>query len=135
MRISLLGNIFVNLDVENLGQVFTPQHIVSDMLGLIQNTTKMKNPRFLEPSCGNGAFFKHLPQNKIAIELDSNVIADSNVLNTDFFSYPVSEKFDVIIGNPPYVRYQDIVESTKFLLSRYSDMFDSRSNLYLFFYL
>lgn len=133
MRISLLGNIFVNLDVENLGQVFTPQHIVSDMLGLIQNTTKMKNPRFLEPSCGNGAFFKHLPQNKIAIELDSNVIADSNVLNTDFFSYPVSEKFDVIIGNPPYVRYQDIVESTKFLLSRYSDMFDSRSNLYLFF--
>lgn len=133
MRISLLGNIFVNLDVENLGQVFTPQHIVSDMLGLIQNTTKMKNPRFLEPSCGNGAFFKHLPENKIAIELDSNVIADSNVLNTDFFSYPVSEKFDVIIGNPPYVRYQDIVESTKFLLSRYSDMFDSRSNLYLFF--
>lgn len=133
MRISLLGNIFVNLDVENLGQVFTPQHIVSDMLGLIKNTTKMKNPRFLEPSCGNGAFFKHLPQNKIAIELDSNVIADSNVLNTDFFSYPVSEKFDVIIGNPPYVRYQDIVESTKFLLSRYSDMFDSRSNLYLFF--
>nr|WP_257005761.1 class I SAM-dependent methyltransferase [Helicobacter pullorum] len=103
------------------------------MLGLIQNTTKMKNPRFLEPSCGNGAFFKHLPKNKIGIELDINVIADSDILNTDFFSYPVSEKFDVIIGNPPYVRYRDIVESTKFLLSRYSDMFDSRSNLYLFF--
>ena len=128
-----LESISMNLDVANLGQVFTPQHIVSDMLGLIKNTTKMKNPRFLEPSCGNGAFFKHLPQNKIAIELDSNVIADSNVLNTDFFSYPVSEKFDVIIGNPPYVRYQDIAESTKFLLSRYSDIFDSRSNLYLFF--
>ena len=133
MPTSRLESISMNLDVANLGQVFTPQHIVSDMLGLIKNTTKMKNPRFLEPSCGNGAFFKHLPQNKIAIELDSNVIADSNVLNTDFFSYPVSEKFDVIIGNPPYVRYQDIAESTKFLLSRYSDIFDSRSNLYLFF--
>ena len=133
MLIFPLGSIFMNLNVEHLGQVFTPQHIVSDMLGLIQNTTKAKNPRFLEPSCGNGAFFKHLPKNKIGIELDINVIADSDILNTDFFSYPVSEKFDVIIGNPPYVRYQDIVESTKFLLSRYSDMFDSRSNLYLFF--
>ena len=59
----------MNLDVANLGQVFTPQHIVSDMLGLIQNTTKMKNPRFLEPSCGNGAFFKYLPQNKVGIEI------------------------------------------------------------------
>ena len=121
------------LNVENLGQVFTPQHIVSDMLNLIRNTSKLQNARFLEPSCGNGAFFKHLPKNKVGIEIDSNVVVDSKILNIDFFAYPVSEKFDIIIGNPPYVRYQDILESTKFLLSGYNHFFDSRSNLYLFF--
>ena len=41
----------MNLNVESLGQVFTPPHIVSDMLALVQNSG-----RFLEPSCGNGAF-------------------------------------------------------------------------------
>ena len=133
MLIFRLESISMNLDVANLGQVFTPESIINDMLGLIKNTAKMQNPRFLEPSCGNGAFFKHLPNNKVGIELDSNVIADSKVLNIDFFAYPVSEKFDVIIGNPPYVRYQDIVESTKFLLSAYDTIFDSRSNFYLFF--
>lgn len=29
----------------------------------------------------------------------------------DFFDFPVSEKFDTIIGNPPYVRFQDIAFS------------------------
>lgn len=123
----------MNLDVVNLGQVFTPPHIVSDMLNLIQSTKRLSNPRFLEPSCGNGAFFENLPSNKIGIELDSKVVCDESVLNVDFFSYPVSEKFDCIIGNPPYVRYQDISDSTKFLLNAYKNIFDSRSNLYLFF--
>ena len=49
----------------------------------------------------------------------------------DFFDYPVAEKFDTIIGNPPYVRYQDIGESTKQKFT--SNLFDERSNLYLFF--
>ena len=44
MPISLLGSIFMNLDIEHLGQVFTPQHVVVDMLALVKN-----NGRFLEP--------------------------------------------------------------------------------------
>lgn len=117
----------MNLNVESLGQVFTPQHIVSDMLALVQN-----NGRFLEPSCGNGAFYENLPSNKVGIELDSS-IACKGALQLDFFSYPVSEKFDVIIGNPPYVRFQDIRAHTKELLTPFMSMFDERSNLYLFF--
>lgn len=119
---------FKSLNIETLGQVFTPQNIVLDMLTLVKN-----NGRFLEPSCGDGAFFKNLPQNKVGIELDSSVIEDSYILNIDFFSYPLSEKFDTIIGNPPYVRYSDINYNTKILLSSFSAMFDERSNLYLFF--
>ncbi len=54
------------LNVENLGQVFTPQHIVSDMLNLIRNTSKLQNARFLEPSCGNGAFLNIYQKIKLA---------------------------------------------------------------------
>ena len=116
------------LNIKNLGQVFTPQNIVADMMSLIKN-----NGRFLEPSVGNGAFYKNLPNQKIGIELDSRVINDKSVLNTDFFAYDTAEKFDTIIGNPPYVRYQDIGFETKFLLAPFKSMFDERSNLYLFF--
>ena len=140
MPISHIKGIFVNreseLNIAHLGQVFTPQHIVGNMLKLIQSTKRVENPRFLEPSCGNGAFFTHLPRNKVGIETDSKILVDSphsGILNADFFSYDLSEKFDTIIGNPPYVRYQDILDSTKSLLKPFSAMFDMRTNLYLFF--
>jgi adenine-specific DNA-methyltransferase len=51
--------------------------------------------------------------------------------NGDFFDYPLSEQFDTIIGNPPYVRLQDVTVGTKKRLK--SDLFDGRSNLFLFF--
>lgn len=113
-----------NYNVEKLGQVFTPTHIVSQMLQLCRN-----NGRVLEPSCGNGAFFNNIPF-CIGIEIDKE-LCNGNMLNMDFFDYPITEKFDTIIGNPPYVRYQDILPSTKSKLS--FSMFDQRSNLYLFF--
>lgn len=46
----------------------------------------------------------------------------------DYFDY--EEKADTIIGNPPYVRYQDILTTTR---SKLPKGFDNRSNLYLFF--
>lgn len=129
MHIFILKDTLMNtFNVKELGQVFTPQYIVSDMMNLIQN-----NGRFLEPSCGDGAFFKNLPSNKVGIEIDKNVINDEQILNIDFFNYPLNEKFDTIVGNPPYVKYQDIKIETKILLKIYNQIFDERSNLYLFF--
>ncbi|GAB4203630.1 MAG: class I SAM-dependent methyltransferase [Bacteroidia bacterium] len=117
-------------DVEKYGQVFTPQDIVAQMLLLKKN-----NGRTLEPSAGDGAFANHLTGDFVAIEIDKkhavNITEQSKVLNIDFFDYPVKEKFDTIIGNPPYVRYQDIALETKKKLN--SSLFDERSNLYLFF--
>lgn len=112
------------LDVENLGQVFTPMRIVSEMLELRKNVGSV-----LEPSCGNGAFFSQI-DNCVGIEFDSSV-APEGALIMDFFDYSINNKFDTIIGNPPYVRYQDILSSTKSKLDM--DLFDERSNLYLFF--
>lgn len=111
-------------DVETLGQVFTPQSIVAQMLTLRRN-----EGRCLEPSCGNGAFFNELTD-CVGIEIDEHH-CPQGALNMDFFDYPISEKFDTIIGNPPYVRYQDINPDTKRKL--HSHLFDERSNLYLFF--
>lgn len=111
-------------DVETLGQVFTPLCVVRAILALRRNTG-----RVLEPSCGDGAFSNAVP-GCVAIEVDRSH-APAGSLNMDFFSFPESEKFETIIGNPPYVRYQDIHPETKALIR--SDLFDLRSNLYLFF--
>lgn len=111
-------------DVARQGQVFTPAVIVDLMLALRRNSGSV-----LEPAAGNGAFSSRLP-GCTAIELDSRH-CPPGALNIDFFSYPEHHRFDTIIGNPPYVRYQDIQPATKARLPH--DLFDRRSNLYLFF--
>jgi len=110
--------------VEHFGQVFTPPAVVNQMLALRRNVG-----RVLEPSCGDGAFARELP-GCVAIELDARV-ACAGALRMDFFAYPQHEQFDTIIGNPPYVRFQDILPETHAHL--YSQLFDKRSNLFLFF--
>ncbi len=111
-------------DAATLGQVFTPDAVVRTMLRLRHNTG-----RVLEPSCGDGAFLRQL-HHVVGIEVDPQH-CPPGALNIDFFAYPESEKFDTVIGNPPYVRYQDIAAPTRALLRQ--DGFDGRSNLYLFF--
>lgn len=112
------------MNVANLGQVFTNLQEVNTMIKLIRN-----NGRILEPSCGNGAISEKL-SDCIAIELDS-IIAPNKSINIDFFDYPISEKFDTIIGNPPYVRYKDILPDTLRKIDQ--RIFDKRTNLYMFF--
>ena len=111
-------------NIKHLGQVFTPEFVVRFMLGLQKN-----EGRALEPSCGPGYFSDHI-KNCVAIEIDKS-ICPAYAKNVDFFSYPVTETFNTIIGNPPYVRHQDIQATTKHLLNR--KLFDARTNLYLFF--
>ncbi|MBK7463459.1 MAG: class I SAM-dependent methyltransferase [Betaproteobacteria bacterium] len=89
--------------------------------------------RALEPSAGDGAFFQLLKERQtdcVGIEIDAEV-APAGIEIRDFFDYPISEQFDTIIGNPPYVRFQDVAVDTKNRLK--SDLFDARSNLFLFF--
>lgn len=108
----------------SLGQVFTPPPVVWAMMRLRRNLG-----RVLEPACGDGAFLREL-HHGVGIELDARHVP-VGAQHMDFFAYPESEKFDTVIGNPPYVRFQDILPSTRKLLRQ--DGFDGRSNLYLFF--
>ncbi len=140
-------------DVKYLGQVFTPDKIVLEMLALCRNKGSV-----LEPACGQGAFLKKLNK-AVGIELDESIVRSGNlsvtgnisntlpalkqektlakrvakkeILLGDFFSYSTINQFDTIIGNPPYVKFRDIRQETKYLLPM--RWFDRRSNLYLFF--
>ena len=139
----------MNINNTTLGQVFTPSFIVADMIALIKNRDNKnrrkntsQNTSILEPSAGDGAFVSKLkPLGLTALEFDKTLAEKNNFLHQDFFDFDINNKFDTIIGNPPYVRYQDIHTSTKSLLLRppvdahiidYS-IFDNRSNLFLFF--
>jgi adenine-specific DNA-methyltransferase len=116
------------LDVAQLGQVFTPPNVVDFMLDLCRNTG-----RVLEPSAGDGAFFNALRQRGrevTAIEIDARV-APEGARVMDFFALPLAGQFDTIVGNPPYVRFQDIAVDTQKRLD--FSLFDRRSNLFLFF--
>lgn len=94
------------------------------MLGLKRNMG-----RILEPACGDGAFLKYLP-GAMGIEIDPRH-APPGVEVMNFFELAEDERFDTIIGNPPYVRYQDISPGTRRLAR--GSILDGRANLYLFF--
>jgi len=122
------------LNVAVLGQVFTPPQVVELMLGLIRN-----KGRALDPACGDGAFSSRLPSqfsDCVAIELDAQ-LCPTYALNRDFFSYPETERFNTIIGNPPYVKARDILPDTALQLRRVhgnaSSLLDGHANLYLHF--
>lgn len=109
---------------KKLGQVFTPENIVEQMLNLRKNVGSI-----LEPSCGDGIFLNKI-KDCVGIEYDSN-ICPKNAINLDFFDYSLTNTFDTIIGNPPYIKYTNICNDTKIKLD--ISLFDKRSNLYLFF--
>lgn len=52
--------------VRDHGEVFTPEHIVNDMLDLVKNETENIESRFLEPACGDGNFLAPILQRKLA---------------------------------------------------------------------
>ncbi|MBE2258980.1 MAG: class I SAM-dependent methyltransferase [Rhodobacteraceae bacterium] len=111
-------------DVAGLGQVFTPAAIVDLMLTLVRNCG-----RVLEPACGDGAFLQHFPF-ALGVEIDARH-APPGARVMDFFELPERELFATIIGNPPYVRYQDIAATTR--ASHRRSVLDGRANLYLLF--
>lgn len=110
-----------NATAEKLrGGFYTPEPIASFILKWGINGSS--DYEILEPSCGDGVFLEQLKENShkfksvTAIEFDE-VEADKadkiklknkNVINTDFHLYcnETTERFDLVIGNPPYIRYQ-----------------------------
>ncbi|CAA0153752.1 class I SAM-dependent methyltransferase [Tenacibaculum maritimum] len=102
------------------GGFYTPEPIASFILKWAFNGNTEVD--ILEPSCGDGVFLEEIKKggyqynSVIATELDtveaekSRQIAleNSEVINTEFhqFCIKTDKRFDLIIGNPPYIRYQ-----------------------------
>ena len=110
-------------NIKKTGQVFTPLNIVKKMIKLVT----IKPNSVLEPSSGTGRFFfeliKHF-DNVTAIELDET-IAHKGSIRGDFFDD--KEKYDLIIGNPPYVDYKEIVRKP------FDTKLNHKPNLYIMF--
>ena len=102
-------------DKHKYGQYFTIRLIADFMVSLISHS---RESRVLEPSCGKGVFldsllhfgFTHLT----AYEFDASLRTKYDFVQyKSFLTLPVSEKFQVIIGNPPYIRWKNLEPELK----------------------
>jgi len=102
------------------GGFYTPNPIAAFILKWAFNGNQELD--ILEPSCGDGVFLEEIQKrgyqynSVIAVEYDESEaeksrnigLADSKVIHSDFHDFCINTKkrFDLIIGNPPYIRYQ-----------------------------
>lgn len=138
-----------------LGQVFTPPTLAKFMVSLFKSELKDCH-RVLDPCIGPNTFFSYLddlttPAKIVGVELDESLITEkikefyakaNRILIIDsFFNIHLSEKFDFIIQNPPYVRQELMMdgENSKIFalksLSAFLEIIPSKSNLYVYFLL
>ncbi len=102
------------------GGFYTPAPIANFILKWAFN--RNSNIDILEPSCGDGVFLKGIKEGRykynsiIAIELDPEEAEKSKNLNIpncivenrEFHNFcnTTNKKFNLVIGNPPFIRYQ-----------------------------
>lgn len=88
------------------GQYFTRRNIVERVLDLLSKYKKYdKDIRILEPSSGTKNFIRGLKDKGFKNILDCEIDSDLTNNPCDFFLYPLKEKFNLIIGNPPFTKY------------------------------
>lgn len=135
-----------------LGQYSTPYPLASTICKIIRPLVGDTIESVLEPAIGTGVFFSALSeQYKIAkfvgYEIDSHYFipsaslwANSNIklFNQDFLTAQATEKFSLIISNPPYSRHHHIMpEMKKYLSNKIKDTFgievSGLSGLYVYF--
>jgi len=102
---------------EKFGQYMTPRIIAEFMVDLV---SLEKDSKVLEPSAGDGIFIDVLKErgynNILGYEVDPNIIQHDEVLNLSFISLNIDSDYDVIIGNPPYIRWKNLEDELKFEL-------------------
>lgn len=121
------------------GQYFTPQFIRVQLIN--QLNKNIINPLILDPACGTGEFLvtasKYFNNPKLfGWEIDKNLITlahqlipQASLLNVNSLKYNADQKFDFIIGNPPYFEFKP--DSPTF--NKYKDVISGRPNIFSFF--
>lgn len=105
----------MSIEKNKYGQYFTIKRISDFMVSLIEHS---KDSKVLEPSCGKGVFLDSLFNdgfsNVNAYEIDETLGKKYECIKfKSFLSVPISESYDVIIGNPPYIRWKNIEPELK----------------------
>ncbi|MHA1931547.1 MAG: Eco57I restriction-modification methylase domain-containing protein [Promethearchaeota archaeon] len=137
---------------KTIGQIFTPDYVaefmVRNVINIIKNQNNFsQNLKVLEPAGGEGIFLKHLIENKFmditAYELDLslkdmllNTFPTVNFRFDNFLGSEKSEKFDIIIGNPPYLGQNYNADIFQDYISKYptcAKYFVGNMDLFYFF--
>jgi len=91
--------------IKILGQYNTKIKIINFILKTENLINKNKNIKILEPASGSGNFIKSLKKigykNIVAYEIDEKYKKTGTIIK-DFLTANIKEKFDMVIGNPPF---------------------------------
>jgi len=121
---------FCSVSEKGLDQFFTKQEVVEKVL---QKVEFNDYDLIIEPSAGDGAFFKHLPKEKtIAIDLEPKA---KGITETDFLHFcaatriwlstsllKLDDKKILTIGNPPFGKNSSLARRFFNLSAEYSDV-------------
>jgi predicted RNA methylase len=105
-----------------LGQWFTPTDVVDLALALALG--QKRGAHVLDPACGDGAFLTRLETRAgcraTGIEFDPAVaraararVPRATIRHGNFFATDFAERFDAVVGNPPYVRHERLSRALK----------------------
>lgn len=118
------------------GAYYTPFPLAETMVNMFLAQKNIET--VLEPSCGDGVFLDALIDTQFikqlkgitAIEIEEDEVfklrerlknyVNITVLHQDFFDFYLKnneKKFDLILGNPPYIRYQYLEEKQRDLMA------------------
>lgn len=116
--------------------IFTPDLIAKEMSSHFPN----KINKLLEPSIGTGNLLKYINYKK-CIGYDINKTYTSEIKKAeirieDFILANITEKFDGVIMNPPYLRYQEMSEEQRLYITKtFTELSSGNIDLYLAFVL
>jgi type I restriction-modification system DNA methylase subunit len=122
------------------GIYFTPPSCIHRNISLLHPyLSSSKN--VLEPSCGSCEYISVINQNYpslsiTGIEYNKNIYESIkhlsnekiNIVHFDYLQYDSREKYDIIIGNPPFY-----VMTKKDVNKKYHSYFDGRPNIFILF--
>ena len=110
------------------GQFFTPHEVCRDMVDMLSPaSTEM----ILDMCCGMGNFFNHLPNqhNAYGFDIDGKAVSvarhlypDAHIEKCDIRQYYPQQRFDVIIGNPPFNLKFDYKLSQEYYMDKAYDV-------------
>lgn len=91
-----------------MGQFFTPHEICRSMVEALSPTSA---EMVLDMCCGMGNFFNHLPNlhNAYGFDIDGKAVAvarylypEAHIEKCDIQLYSPEQRFDIVVGNPPF---------------------------------